>query len=183
MKKIVAVVFVVMVMMMMVVGASAQATFWVPDDGNTNYPNYTIFYPSGSFDMNSIDGSEKLGLFDNAVDVTASTTPSYLPLLPSTSTSVTVAFAYSGSSWTASSEGNTILLGDSNIFQLGFYDGSNWMTDISYVGGNSVYTMSFDADNYVTQADANPVPIPPSAAMLFFGFLGLVGVRRMRRDS
>ena len=28
-----------------------------------------------------------------------------------------------------------------------------------------------------------PVPIPPSAAMLFFGFLGLVGVRRMRRDG
>ena len=28
-----------------------------------------------------------------------------------------------------------------------------------------------------------PVPIPPSAAMLFFGLLGLFGVRRMRRDS
>ena len=36
---------------------------------------------------------------------------------------------------------------------------------------------SGDSDNLA------PVPIPPSAAMLFFGLLGLFGVRRMRRDS
>jgi len=169
------------VMMLVWTAGSAQATFWVPDDGNANYPNYTVL----SFDMNTIGGSEILGMFDDSVTVANGTFTSgqYLSLLPSSSTSVTVAFTYTGSAWTATSGGDSISLGGSNVFQLGFFDGSDWMTDISYVGGNSVYTISFDYDDYATQADANPVPIPPSAIMLFSGILGLFGVRRMRRDS
>jgi len=171
-------------MLLVLVGASAQASLWVPDDHNTNYPNYSI----GITPLNTIDGTEILGLFDDGVDnfQNAVNVGHYLALLPdSSSTSVTVAFTWDGttSAWSASHGTSTIDLGGTNVFQLGFFDGSNWMTDISSVGGNSVYTISFATGDYVTQADANPVPIPPSAIMLFSGLLGFVGIRRVRRDG
>ena len=50
-------------------------------------------------------------------------------------------------------------------------------------GGST--TFDINISSIVANDDDNvaAVPIPPSAAMLFFGLLGLFGVRRMRRDS
>jgi len=65
---------------------------------------------------------------------------------------------------------------DNDIMIPGFVGGLNLQFLVPVGASCSSQVYSGDVTN-------SNVPIPPSAAMLFFGLLGLFGVRRMRRDS
>ncbi len=158
---------------------TAAATYWIPTDNNVNYPNFSYSF----YQTHTIDGSELLYLFDDATPVAGFGTGTGIEVLNgSTTGSVKVAFTASGGSWTATVDGtgNSLSLGDSPVFHLGFFDGSStWMTDTGYSGDNSSYVISFGAD-YVTQVDADPVPVPGAVWMLASGLLGFFFIRRRR---
>jgi hypothetical protein len=74
-----------------------------------------------------------------------------------------------------------------NLLNIPGYSTSDIMIP-GFIGGLNlqfIVPVGADCSSQVYSGDVtnSRVPIPPSAAMLFFGLLGFVGVRRMRRDS
>jgi len=178
MKKILVMAFAVMFVVL--VGASAQATFWVPTASGIVDVNYGWATGGGTF-----------AIFD---DTDLGLTGSHLTL---NTPGDTIFFLPSGSAWGLWRDTDANLLPDvytgfslldSNTFQLAWQSapGVAWQPSTDYTEFSpGTYNVLWGSDASLGQIDAVPsaVPIPPSAIMLISGFLGLVGVRRMRRDS
>ena len=181
MKKILVMAFAVM--MLVLVGASAQASLWVPTESGSVDIGYLMLPPTTTGAFAIFDDGSSLG----------STSDPHL-LLSSSGDTISFASASNGSDWNLTSDetSNHLTLSGSNTFQLAWQpvSGGDWYADTGF-SKNSFghYIVSWNIYNNAAvslyQSDAVPsvVPIPPSAIMLFSGILGLFGVRRMRRDG
>jgi len=193
MKKILVMAFAAMLLVL--VGASAQATYWVPTLSGDDDVNYVSFTGGGTFAIFDNDF-----IFDATSFGATASSGNYLSLVPTLGFE-TIYFSQVSSDWElrydpSSSSADFTLTGD-NTFQLAWCPfeiptgatSDVWYLNTGYVGNDGVYSVLWGnpapGSSSIIQIDAVPsaVPIPPSAIMLFSGILGLFGVGRMRRDS
>ena len=167
-------------------GADATPYLWTPSNMDVNFWNIANLPGSTAPDFGQNEG---LGLIDDSVVLTSVGTFDFLKVAGFGSTALTQTVSFSKPSFfIASLDGSnkSINLGDSNTYQLGFYDGTDWHEVQKIIGAGNSYQIHVENNDgdivNILQNDAHTtVPIPSAAWLLGSGLIGLIGIRRRRK--
>lgn len=86
------------------------------------------------------------------------------------------------STWQISNlAGDTFNLGTSFVFKFAYFDGVNWLEELSAVElapGASIYDLTWAPGITLRAIDVAPIPAPPAVVLFLSALLALAGLRR-----